>query len=115
MPVCPTCHTDYSSLPTVCEICNTSLSTGGDAPDENAGIELIELATFPSVAEAEMVKEIVEKNGIRTVQRGETDPIGIASGAEPVTLLVEERHLPMAREIYEAYFAGGEEPTAAGE
>jgi hypothetical protein len=38
--------------------------------------------------------------------RGEIDPIGMASGAEPTTLLVEERDLPHAQELYEAYFAG---------
>jgi hypothetical protein len=56
-----------------------------------------------------MIKEILEQNEIRIVQRGEVDPIGIASGAEPIPLLVEERCLLHAQEIYEAYFVGSED------
>ena len=53
-----------------------------------------------------MVQELLEGNEISTVLRGEVDPIGVSSRAAPTTLLVEERDLPHAREIYEAYFAG---------
>jgi hypothetical protein len=80
-------------------------------PQENAdasagGLGLVELARFANVSEAEMIRELLEKNDIGTVLRGEVDPIGSASGAEPTTLLVEERDLPRAQALYEAYFAG---------
>jgi hypothetical protein len=67
----------------------------------------MELATFPDVAEAEMIRELLEKNEIPTVIRGEVDPIGVASRAEPTTLWVEERDLARAEEMYKAFFAGG--------
>ena len=108
MPICPICGTKYPVQIGYCETCRTSLV---DSPEDTAeegieSIELAELATFSNVSEAEMIKEILEKNEIRTVQRGEVDPIGVASGAEPITLFVEESNLSRAREIYEAYFAG---------
>jgi len=109
MPFCPTCRTEYGNQTQSCEICNSSLVDslpGDDAEDDNTSTELVELAEFSNVSEAEMIREILEENDIRTVQRGEADPIGVASGAQPTTLLVEERQLSRAREVYEAYFAG---------
>ena len=107
MPFCPSCKREYDLGHEACEECGVDLV---DAL-EPGGLEVVELATFPDVAEAKMVKELVEQNEIRTVLRGEVDPIGVASGAEPTTLLVEERDLARAREIYEAFFAGdGVEP-----
>ncbi len=111
MPFCPRCTTEYPPEATRCEQCGTglvdSLPEGSDRaePDETA-TELVELAEFPLSSEAEMIQELLEQNGIRTVLRGDVDPIGVASGATPSTLLVERRDLPNAREIYEDYFAG---------
>jgi hypothetical protein len=63
-----------------------------------------------------MIREILEQNNIQTVQRGEVDPIGIASGAEPIALFVEKKHFARARELYEVYFAGSDtEATQPGE
>ena len=107
MPFCPACRTEYGDRTDRCESCGVGLVDAlPEEPGENAGIELVDLANFSNVSEAEMIKEILETNDIRTVQKGEVDPIGITSGAAPVTLMVEERHLPHARELYEAYFAG---------
>lgn len=101
MAYCPICRTEYEAGAGYCESCRSSLV---DTLPE--GTELVELAVFPNVPSAEMIREILEKNQIQTIQRGEVDPIGVTSGAEPVTLLVEERHLQRARELYDAYFAG---------
>ncbi len=113
MLFCPACRTKYGNPADKCENCGLTLvdALPEETADEEAGIELVGVATFSNVSEAEMVKEILEKNGIRTIQKGEVDPIGVTSGAVPVTLLVEERYLRRARELYEAYFAG----TDAGE
>ena len=109
MPFCPTCHTEYGNQVESCEICKTHLVDflphALDHLDPEA-IELVELATFSNVSEAEMIREILEKNGLQTVQRGEVDPIGVTSGANPVTLLVEKEDFPRSRELYEAYFSG---------
>jgi len=111
MSFCPACHREYGQQVEYCEICKARLL---DFPLEGTG--LVELAVFPDVPEAEMIKEILEKNGIQIVQKGEVDPIGAVSGADPITLLVEEKDLPRARELYEAYFAGGDvEESEPGE
>jgi hypothetical protein len=107
MSFCPRCRKEYGLEERVCKECGSDLVEAL----EPGGLELVELATFPDVAEAEMIKELLEQNGIRTVLRGEVDPIGVVSGAEPTTLLVEERDLAHAQEIHEAFFAGdGVEP-----
>jgi len=109
MPFCPACRAEYEDRTDRCESCGIRLVDAlpeETADRETAGIELVDLADFSNVSEAEMIKEILEKNDIRTIQTGEVDPIGITSGAAPVTLLVEQRYLPRARELYEAYFAG---------
>ncbi len=119
MPHCPRCRTEYGPGTSVCETCGAELD--GSLPDESSsevtgenGVELVELATFPNFSEAEMIQELLEANGIQSVLRGEADPIGLASGATPSTLLVKRADLPPARQIYEDYFAGEvEEPPAA--
>ena len=107
MPFCPSCQREYGLEHRVCKECGADLVEAL----EPGGLDLAKLATFPDVAEAEMIKELLEKNEIRTVLRGEVDPIGVASRAEPTTLLVEKRDLARAQEIHEAFFAGdGVEP-----
>jgi hypothetical protein len=107
---CPRCKKQYGTGMIVCEVCGGPLvdsSPEHSTPDESAeGLELVELAEFSNVSEAEMIKELLEQNGIDSVVKGEVDPIGIASRAEPTTLLVEERDWGQAQEIYQAYFAG---------
>ncbi len=118
MPFCPTCRTEYALPMESCDICKVKLVDSlpaEESQEDDTGTELVELAEFSNVSEAEMAREILEENSILTVQRGETDPIGIASGAEPVSLLVEVRQLARARELYEAYFSGDGVPEASTE
>jgi hypothetical protein len=108
MAFCPTCKTEYTNDIKYCRKCNIDLVDllPEDSSEKDAGsTELVELVEFSNVSEAEMIKELLGTNGIQTVQRGEVDPIGIVSGAEPITLLVEEKDLRRARELYEAYFS----------
>jgi hypothetical protein len=106
---CPNCRTQYSDETGRCEVCNiplvASLPQTSDLEDSE-GLDLVELASFATVSEAEMIQELLDTNGIRTVVQGEVDPIGIASRAESTKLLVEQRDLAQALELYNAYFAG---------
>ena len=117
MTFCPNCREEYRPGFTRCKDCDVELveSLPEEMPEERggAGSELVELAVFNDIPEAEMIKELLEDNGIVTMLRGEADPIGVASGAEPSTLLVSRADLPQARRIYEEYFAGeqGEEES----
>jgi hypothetical protein len=102
MPYYPTCRTEYGSQLELCSVCNGQLVDSlppGNARIVDEAADLVELAEFSNVSEAEMIREILEKNEIMTVLRGEIDPIGIASRAETTTLLVEQRHMPQAREF----------------
>lgn len=110
MAFCPSCRTEYDSQVEKCETCKTKLvdSLPQSGSGESEATELVELSVFPNVSEAEMIREILEENGIRTIQIGEADPIGVTSGASPVTLLVEEKDIQRARELYEAYFSGSD-------
>jgi hypothetical protein len=116
MPFCPNCQKEYGPEENACVECGTDLVDALEPEQTAVGpeeLELVELATFPNVAEAEMIQELLEKNEVRTVLRGEVDPIGVASGAQPTALLVEERDLARAQEIYDAFFAGdGVEPES---
>jgi hypothetical protein len=107
MPFCPSCRTEREGALEVCDVCNVRLV---DSPlDENGegqGNCFVVLAQFSNVSEAEMIREILETQEIPVIQRGEADPIGIASGAASIALLVEKQHLPLARELYDTYFAG---------
>ena len=73
------------------------------AANQDLVIEVHELTKTYKMGEV----EVQALRGVSfTIQRGEVDPIGIASGAEPITLLVEARFLPHALELYNAYYAG---------
>ncbi len=109
MPFCPSCLAEYKPGITHCPDCDVDLVEKlPEQTQETEGTKLVELASFPMVSEAEMIQELLEGNDIRTVLRGEVDPIGAKSGAEPITLLVEEKELERAHELYEAFFAGEE-------
>jgi hypothetical protein len=112
MPFCPNCETEYREGFERCSDCGAELVprlAGEDVtlPEPDA-VELTELARFPTTSEADMIRELLERNDIRTVVRGDVDPIGATSWAAPTTLLVENRDLVRARELYETYYAGEE-------
>ncbi len=107
MAFCPNCRTEYRDTFTRCVDCGAELvaSLPEEAPPESAVVssqELVELASFPNSAEAEMIRELLEDNGIKTFLRGDIVPISAA----PSTLLVQQSDLEDARSIYEGFFAG---------
>ncbi len=120
MPFCPDCRTEYPAEAARCESCGAGLvetlpENRDRAELDETATELVELAEFPHASEAEMIQELLAGNGIRTVLRGDVDPIGVVSGAAPSTLLVERIDLEKARQLYEDYFAGDEAVEAGGE
>ncbi len=114
MPFCPSCRIEYNAGILRCAECDENLvEVLPDEINDAEGSEPTVLANFPTVSEAEMIQELLEKNDVRTILRGEVDPIGVTSHAVPTTILVEERDLPRARELYEAFFAGEDASGAA--
>lgn len=112
MPYCPTCRTEYQSGIKRCTDCDAELVD--ELPEEEKQVSetgLALLAVFPNAAAARLIQELLENNGIEAVLRGDMDPIGNVTGTGPA-LLVEEAALPQAKEIYEAFFSGGDGGSA---
>ncbi|MBZ5496551.1 MAG: DUF2007 domain-containing protein [Acidobacteriia bacterium] len=119
MPFCPECRMGYRAEFTRCPDCDVDLVESLPKDEEvtqpeESGAELVELATFPNTSEAEMIQELLEDNGIRTVLRGDVDPLFVG-GASPSTLLVEQADLERARAYYEDFFAGDTEEVLEDE
>ncbi len=116
MPFCPECRTEYRSGVERCSDCSAELVASLLPEETHPGAPLVVLATFPNAAEARLVLELLEQNGIECVLRGDVDPIGNVVTAAAPALLVEKTDLAAAREIYEAFFAGeGSESELADE
>ena len=122
MPICSKCGNDNPDNQGRCAKCGADLSPALPPEETTAGTGagLVLLATFHTISEADMVQELLESNGITTMLRGENDPIGAMSGAEPMNLMVEKESLERAKELYDAFFAGdvagsNEGPEAEGD
>ena len=91
MPFCPSCQSEYRPGFTLCKDCDVELveSLPEAKPEEgiNTAVELVELATFPDHPEAEMIRELLEENGIVTVLMSDAGA-GISPLSSPSTLLV---------------------------
>lgn len=108
MLFCPNCRTEYRQEFTRCSDCGAALVAELPAWPEMEQpvpeLQLVKLTEFLTPTEAEMVKELLEEEGIPALVRGQSDPLGVVSGAQPVALLVAEPDLGRATEIYEAFF-----------
>src|SRR5262245_35369628 len=107
MAVCPSCGAEYPEGVERCRDCDTFLRSEAE-PASTEPIHRKRRATFSPVSEAEMIQELLEQNGIETMISGETDPIGVTSGAVPVELLVDEKDYASAHALLAAQRAGGD-------
>ena len=116
MAFCPNCEAEYRAEVTVCPDCEVELVP--ELTPENRVHDISEggpvrLHSFSNSAEAEMVRETLERNGIRVFVEGGEFAVIPSSFSQEVVVMVDERDLPRAIEIYEAYFNA--EPTAPAE
>jgi hypothetical protein len=113
---CPTCEAEYEPGITRCSDDGSelveSLSPESGAHDDTEA-RFVPLHTLSSPAEAEMVNDILRQNGIRAVvQSGASDQFSplfsvMAPGA---VVLVDERDLDRARELYASFFGEDTSP-----
>lgn len=113
---CPTCESEYEPGIKVCADDGTelveSLSVDAGASDQSEA-RFVTLHTLSSPAEAEMVNDILRQNGIRAVvQSGASDQFSplfsvMAPGAQ---ILVDERDLDRAKELYASFFGEDTSP-----
>ena len=113
---CPTCEAEYEPGITRCADDGSelveSLTVESGAQDDSEA-RFVPLHTLSSPAEAEMVNDILQQNGIRSVvQSGASDQFSplfsvMAPGA---VVLVDERDLDRARELYASFFGEDTSP-----
>lgn len=113
---CPTCEAEYEPGITRCADDGAELvdrlSVAAGAHDDSEA-RFVPLHTLSSPAEAEMVNDILQQNGIRSViQSGASDQFSplfsvMAPGA---AVLVDERDLDRARELYASFFGDDTSP-----
>ena len=107
MAFCPNCEAEYKTGITVCPDCDidlvANLTPENKVHDTSDG-EPVQLQSFKTGAEAEMVRELLERNGIRSFVQGGDFAIIPSSFSQEVVVMVDERDLDQAVEIYNAYF-----------
>src|SRR5713226_2306833 len=113
---CPVCESEYQPGITRCADDGAELVerlTPETAEHDSSEARFVTLHTLSSPAEAEMVNDILRQNGIRSVvQSGASDQFSplfsvMAPGAQ---VLVDERDLDRARELYASFFGEDTSP-----
>ena len=117
---CPTCEAEYEPGITRCPDDETELvdrltpeTTGRD--DSEA--RFVSLFKLGSPAEAEMVNDILSKNGIRSmIKSGGADAFSplLSVGFQGAEVFVDERDSDRATELYEAFFGDDTTPLTGG-
>src|SRR5512132_439049 len=113
---CPVCESEYRSGVTKCpddgpELVETLSAEAGATDDSEA--RFVTLHTLSSPAEAEMVNDILRQNNVRSVvQAGADDAFSpVFSAVSPgAAVLVDERDLDRARELYASFFGDDTSP-----
>ncbi|MBL8148718.1 MAG: DUF2007 domain-containing protein [Blastocatellia bacterium] len=108
MPFCPECEAEYKSGVTQCPDCGSNLVAEIATEDrvyDTSDTPLVIVKTFTTNTEAEMVQEVLQKEGVRSLLQGEVAASSLFPiPATAVTLLVDERDVERAKELIEAYF-----------
>jgi hypothetical protein len=109
---CPVCESEYEAGVTSCPDDGSELVerlTPENTLHDHSEARFVPLHNIGSPAEAEMVVDILQQNEIRAaVQSGGADAFSpLLSAASPGALvLVDERDLERARELYDSFFGG---------
>ncbi|MGA9773443.1 MAG: DUF2007 domain-containing protein [Blastocatellia bacterium] len=107
MAFCPNCEAEYKTGITVCPDCDINLVaelTQENRVHDTGDGEPVALQSFKTGAEAEMVREMLERNGIRSFVEGGDFAVIPSSFSQEVVVMVDERDFDQAVEIYKAYF-----------
>jgi hypothetical protein len=113
---CPTCESEYEPGITRCPDDGSELVdllNVDDGAHDGSDARFVTLHTLSSPAEAEMVNDILQQNGVRAVvQSGASDQFSpLFSVMSPgAVVLVDERDLDRARELYASFFGDDTSP-----
>jgi hypothetical protein len=115
---CPVCEAEYEAGITRCPNDDAELvpSLTPVVHDVSEAV-FVPLHRVGSSAEAEMVNDILRQNGIRSVAKGSADALSplLSASAEGAIVLVDERDLDRARELYATFFGDDATPLTGGE
>src|SRR5215212_10330962 len=105
---CPVCESEYEAGVTSCPDDNSELVerlTPENKLHDDSEARFVNLHNFGSPAEAEMVNDLLQQNDIRSaVQSGGQDVFSpLLSSTVGAMVLVDERDLDRAQELYNAY------------
>ena len=113
---CPICESEYKPGIARCPDDDVELVeqlTSENVEHDSSEAQFVVLHTLSSPAEGEMVSDILRQNGVRAVvQSGANDAFSpVFSAVSPgVAVLVDERDLDQAREIYASFFGEDTSP-----
>lgn len=113
---CPVCESEYKEGITRCPDDGTELVerlTPENTLRDHSEARFVPLRNVGSPAEAEMVNDILTQNGIRSaVQSGGMDAFSplLSSTAPGALVLVDERDLDRAQELYASFFGDDATP-----
>jgi len=117
---CPICEAEYEPGITRCPDDDSPLvdrltpeNTGHDSSEAR----FVALHKLGSPAEAEMVNDILQQNGVRSViKSGGADAFSplLSATSEGAIIFVDERDADRAMEIYNAFFGGDTTPLTGG-
>ena len=109
---CPICEAEYQPGITKCpedgvDLVATQVNAGDDSE-----ANFVTLHTLSSPVEAEMVNDILRQNGVRSVVQSTNDAFSpVFSAVSPgAAVLVDERDLDRAKELYDSFFGGDTSP-----
>jgi hypothetical protein len=117
---CPVCEAEYEAGIARCPDDDSPLVerlTSENTVHDSSEARFLPLHHLGSPAEAEMVNDILQKNGIRSVvQSGGADAFSplLSATAPGATVLVDERDLDRAQEVYSAFFGDDTTPLTGG-
>ena len=117
---CPVCEAEYEPGFARCPDDDSPLVerlTSENSVHDSSEARFLPLHNLGSPAEAEMVNDILQKNGIRSVvQSGGADALSplLSATAPGATVLVDERDLDRAQEVYSAFFGDDTTPLTGG-
>lgn len=116
---CPVCEAEYEPGVTNCPDDNTPLveHLSPETSHDMSEAKLVPLHKLGSPAEAEMVNDILQNNGVRSViKSGGADSFSplLSATSEGAVILVDERDLDRARDLYTAFFGNDATPLTGG-
>lgn len=116
---CPVCEAEYEPGVTICPDDDSPLveQLSAETSHDTSEAQFVALHKLGSPAEAEMVNDILQNNGIRSVVKsGGLDAFSplLSATAEGAVILVDERDLDRARDLYMAFFGDDATPLTGG-